>query len=67
MLSTKDSNSINEITGRKASILSSKASDIFADGNYYHDSSLIGVNRFRASDRSSFKSSNSHNVLFSLR
>jgi len=54
MLSTKDPNSFNENPGIKASLVSSKTSNIFDDANNYSGCSLSSVNSFRSSDRSSY-------------
>ncbi|MBW4678458.1 MAG: S8 family serine peptidase [Desmonostoc geniculatum HA4340-LM1] len=54
MVLTKDSNSVNEISGIKASYSSSQISNIFDDANNYSASNLTGVNTFRASDRTTY-------------
>ncbi|QKQ74355.1 hypothetical protein [Nostoc sp. TCL240-02] len=56
MFFTKDRNFINENSGIKASLLSSKKSNIFDNQNTDSSFSLSGVNSFRASDRISYTS-----------
>ncbi|WP_392478115.1 CARDB domain-containing protein [Nostoc sp. C110] len=56
MFFTKDCNSINENSGVKASLVSSKKSNSFDNQNNDSSFSLSGVNSFRSSDRSSYTS-----------